>query len=201
MHRTILLLLLALFTSACKSRAPSSGANVATFAGGCFWCLEASFEQLDGVTDVVSGYTGGHVIDPTDEQVSDGDSGHAEAILIHFDGSRTSYDALLDLFWRQIDPTDAGGQFDDRGDEYRTVIYFHDAGQEQAARASKAALEQSAVFDGEIVTDIEPAAPFYPAADRHQNFCTRNPERFEASHAASGRDAYFKSVWDMEPRQ
>ena len=157
MLQTILLLLLALFASACKSSAPSSVvnvANVATFAGGCFWCLEASFEQLEGVTDVVSGYTGGHVIDPTDEQVSDGESGHAEAILIHFDGTRTSYDALLELFWRQIDPTDAGGQFDDRGDEYRTVIYFHDAGQERAARASKAALVRSAVFDGEIVTGI-----------------------------------------------
>ena len=144
---------------------PMNEANqsIATFAGGCFWCMEGPFEALDGVYSVVSGYTDGQVHNPTYQQVSSGSTGHTEAVQITYDANRVSYEELLEIFWRQIDPTDAGGQFADRGSQYRTGIYYHDANQQQLAERSKAELDASGRFDKPIVTEIKPASTFYPA--------------------------------------
>ncbi len=201
--RALILALLSILFVGCRSaevpvQTATSKEELATFAGGCFWCLEASFEAIPGVIDVLSGYTGGHQLNPTDDEVSDGGTGHAEAIQIRFDSEQLTYEQLLDHFWRQIDPTDAGGQFDDRGDEYRTAIFYHDVRQQLLAASSRQTLQRSQRFQQAIVTDIEPAGEFYLAAERHQNFCTKNPERYKASHAASGRDEFFRSVWSEE---
>ena len=139
--------------------------ETATFAGGCFWCMEAPFETIDGVESVISGYSGGVGKAPSYKEVSGGGTGFAEAIQVHYDPSRVSYEQLLQIFWRQINPTDAGGQFYDRGDQYRTEIFFHDAGQQAAAERSKAELEASGRFDEPIVTPVTPFTRFYPAEE------------------------------------
>ncbi|MFT7485286.1 MAG: methionine-S-sulfoxide reductase [Candidatus Paceibacteria bacterium] len=205
MLRSLSFALFAVLACACRAGGgelllDSHGHAMATLAGGCFWCLEASFEELPGVERVLSGYTGGQRLNPTDEEVSEGGTGHAEAIQVFFDSERLSYEELLDYFWRQIDPTDSGGQFDDRGDEYRTCIYYHSESQRTVAMESRRALGTSERFVGEIVTRIELAPAFYLAAERHQDFCTKNPDRYRASHAASGRDEFFKSVWSMDSK-
>lgn len=172
--------------------------EIATFAGGCFWCMEGPFEEVDGVSAVLSGYTGGHTEDPTYEEVCSGTTGHLEAIEVHFDPKRVSYEQLVEIFWRQVDPTDSGGQFVDRGGQYRTAIFAHDDGQRQAAERSKARLAASGRFDKPIVTEILPAAPFYPAEAYHQDFYKRSKIRYHAYRAASGRDRYLKPVWSRE---
>ncbi len=177
----------------------SDDLQVATFAGGCFWCVEVAFEGLPGVSDVVSGYTGGDEVDPTYEQVSSGRTGHLEAIQLRFDPSRITYDDLLDIFWRQIDPTDAGGQFVDRGSQYRTAIFVHNAEQRRLAEASKAALEASGRFDEPIVTAIRDAGPFYRAEDYHQDFYRTHPDRYHSYRSGSGRGQFLDRVWDDEP--
>ena len=170
--------------------------ELATFAGGCFWCMVKPFDERPGVLEVVSGYTGGHKPNPTYEEVCAGTTGHAEAVQIKFDPAVLSYDELLDLFWRQIDPTDAGGQFYDRGPSYRTAIFYHSEEQRQKAEASKLALERSGRFgDKPIVTEIVPAGPFYPAEPYHQHYYRKQPVRYMAYRQASGRDAFIRKHW------
>lgn len=175
---------------------PAEGLKVATFAGGCFWCMEPPFEKLEGVTSVTSGYTGGEEKNPTYEEVSAGETGHAEAVRVIYDPSRVSYDKLLDVFWRNIDPTQADGQFADIGSQYRTAIFVHDEEQKKKARASKEALANSGRFEEAIVTDVVPAGPFYAAEAYHQDFYKKNPTRYRSYRRASGREAFLERVWD-----
>ncbi len=176
---------------------PTHGDQIeeAIFAGGCFWCMEALFEQIPGVLDVTSGYTGGDVPNPTYEQVSTGTTGHFEAVLVRYDPARVSYRQLLVAFWQHIDPTDPGGQFYDRGSQYRTAIFYLNEDQKRLAEASKQALAKSGIFDKPIVTMILPAKPFYPAEAYHQDYYKKHPERFKAYVAASGKERFFRQVW------
>jgi peptide methionine sulfoxide reductase msrA/msrB len=167
----------------------------AVFAGGCFWCTEADFEKVDGVIDAVSGYTGGSTVDPTYEQVSSGGTGHVEAVKVIYDPSRVSYAQLLQVFWRHVDPTDAGGQFVDRGSQYRSAIFYADDAQRQAAEASKEALAAERRFDRPIVTEILPLGPFYPAETYHQDYYKKNPLRYRYYRAGSGRDQFLEKAW------
>ena len=167
----------------------------ATFAGGCFWCMEPPFEELDGVIEVISGYTGGEEKNPTYEQVATGKTGHAEAVQITYDPSRVSFEKLLEVFWRQIDPTDDGGQFADRGSQYRTAIFFHNDEQKNIAEKSKETLTKSSKFKKPIVTEIHPYIQFYPAEDYHQDFYKKSSSRYKSYKYYSGRDSYIKKVW------
>jgi peptide methionine sulfoxide reductase msrA/msrB len=167
----------------------------ATFAGGCFWCTESDFEKIDGVIEVVSGYTGGRIENPTYQQVSAGGTGHAEAIEVHYDPSKVGYKELLDVFWRVIDPTDAGGQFVDRGSQYRSGIFYHDDEQRRLAEASKAELAQSGRFDKPIITEIVPATRFYRAEEYHQDYYKKRPMRYMTYRYGSGRDQFLKRTW------
>ena len=171
----------------------------AYFAGGCFWCTEADFEKVKGVIDAISGYTGGHVANPTYEQVSEGGTGHVEAVKVIYDPTKVSYEQLLQYFWMHIDPTDAGGQFVDRGPQYRSVIFYSDEQEHRLAEASKKKLAESGRFDKPIVTEILPLGPFYPAEEYHQDYYKKNPIRYRYYRYRSGRDQYLKKVWgDME---
>lgn len=172
-----------------------SMATVATFAGGCFWCVEAGFDKVPGVIKTISGYTHGHVANPTYEQVSSGATGHLESVEVHFDPSRISYDQLLTAFWRMIDPTDAGGQFVDRGLQYSTAIFYHDEMQRQAAEASRQALAASGRFDKPVITPILPASPFYAAEEYHQDFHTKSSIRYSFYRHQSGRDQFLQKTW------
>ncbi len=170
----------------------------ATFSGGCFWCMEPPFEKLEGVIGVVSGYTGGDKQAPTYEEVSSGVTGHAEAVRIVYDPEKVSFEKLLETFWRQINPTDDGGSFVDRGTQYRSAIFYHDDAQKKAAEVSKAALGKSGRFDKPIMTEILPAGEFYPAEDYHQDYYKRNPIRYKFYRSGSGRDDYIEKVWEKE---
>jgi len=167
----------------------------ATFAGGCFWCMEPPFEVLDGVDEVIAGYTGGDTENPTYEEVSSGKTGHYEAVQITYDPEIISYEELLDVYWRQIDPTDGGGQFADQGPQYRTAIFYHDERQKELAEESKHHLEQSGKFNTPIVTQILPYKNFYAAEDYHQDFYKANPDRYETYKQYSGREAFLKENW------
>jgi len=167
----------------------------ATFAGGCFWCMEPPFEKLDGVKEVISGYTGGQKPNPTYEEVSAGGTGHAEAIQILYDPSKVRYAELLEVFWRQIDPTDSGGQFVDRGKQYRSVIYYHNDEQRGLAEKSKEELQKSGRYKKPIITEILPASEFYGAEEYHQDYYKKNPIRYKFYRFNSGRDQYLKTVW------
>jgi peptide methionine sulfoxide reductase msrA/msrB len=169
--------------------------QTATFAGGCFWCTESDFEHLDGVVDVVSGYTGGVEENPTYEQVCSGATGHLEAIQVRFDPTRVDYGALLDHFWRHVNPTDDGGQFVDRGPQYRTAIFYHDEDQRRLAESSKKTLQQSGRFGGPILTGIRPLTTFYPAEDYHQNYHRTHPDHYRTYRLYSGRDRFLEFVW------
>ena len=169
--------------------------ELATFAGGCFWCMVSPFEEMDGIVEVLSGYTGGHTENPTYKEVCAGSTGHFEAVQIKFDPQRISYDELLKLFWQQIDPTDPGGQFRDRGDFYQTAIFYYDEKQRQKAEASKKALDESGRFEQPVVTQIIPAKEFYPAEDYHQGYHKKNPFRYRLYRQGSGRDAFIKKHW------
>jgi methionine-S-sulfoxide reductase len=168
---------------------------LATFAGGCFWCLEADFAKLPGVVAVVSGYTGGEEPNPTYAQVCSGMSGHLEAVQVRYDPERATYDQLLDWFWRHIDPTDPGGQFVDRGQQYTTAIFYHDQEQRRLAEESKARLAASGRFGRPIATQVRPLAAFYPAEEYHQEFCRTNPVRYRSYRQGSGRDRFLGQVW------
>ncbi|WP_409250925.1 peptide-methionine (S)-S-oxide reductase MsrA [Bacillus sp. SCS-153A] len=168
----------------------------ATFAGGCFWCMVKPFDQMPGIESVISGYSGGHVENPTYKDVKKGDSGHYEVVQITFDPSLFSYKQLLNLYWPQIDPTDDGGQFQDRGDSYRTAIFYHNENQHKLAEESKKGIEESGRFKKPIVTKILPAATFYPAEEYHQDFYKKNPKEYKEDRAKSGRDEFIEDYWD-----
>ncbi len=172
--------------------------ETATFAGGCFWCMEAPFEKLEGVYSVVSGYTGGHVENPGYEAVSTGKTGHAEAIQVSYDPGRISYEELLEVFWRQIDPTDAGGSFVDRGSQYRSAIFYHSVEQKNLAEASRRRLEASGRFKQPIVTEIEALDTFYPAEDYHQDYYRKHAIRYKLYRHGSGRDQFLEKAWENE---
>ena len=168
---------------------------VATFAGGCFWCMEPPFEKLAGVEAVISGYTGGTTENPTYAEVTAGGTGHIEAVEIYYNPQIITYETLLQVFWRQIDPTDDGGQFVDRGESYTTAIFVHNDEQRELAEASRAEMEASGRFDGPIVTPIRNADVFYNAEEYHQDYYLKNPVRYNFYRSLSGRDAYLDRVW------
>lgn len=170
----------------------------ATFAGGCFWCMTPPFEKLDGVEKVISGYTGGHKVNPTYEDVVSETTGHLESVEVIYDPSKISYEKLLDVFWHQINPTDDGGQFVDRGESYRSAIFYHNEEQKRLAEESKAKLERSGRFDKPIVTAILPAGPFYPAEDYHQDYWKKNPIRYKFYRYNSGRDQFLEKTWGKD---
>jgi len=167
----------------------------ATFAGGCFWCVESDFDKVPGVLSTTSGYIGGSTPNPTYEQVSRKTTGHAEAVEIVFDPSKVSYETLLAKYWRSIDPTTADRQFCDVGSPYRTAIFTHDAAQLEAARRSLADLQKTKPFTEPIVTRIEPAGPFYRAEDYHQDYSLKNPVRYRYYRSSCGRDARLEALW------
>lgn len=177
------------------SMADRSKLATATFAGGCFWCMEPPFDALDGVVATVSGYIGGHKANPTYEEVSSGMTGHVEALQVLYDPAKVDYTQLLEIFWRSIDPTDSGGQFVDRGNQYRSAIFYHDAEQQKLAEASKAQLAASGRFHRPIVTPILPAGPFYAAEEYHQDYYRKNPIRYKYYRYNSGRDQFLEKTW------
>jgi peptide-methionine (S)-S-oxide reductase len=178
-----------------KDKMEQKNLELATFAGGCFWCMVKPFDEQPGIYSVISGYTGGHVENPTYEQVKTGTTGNYEVVQITFDPAVFPYQKLLDLYWPQIDPTDAGGQFFDRGSQYRTAIFYHTDEQKKLAEQSKRRLTESGRFQKPIVTEILPAAPFYPAEEYHQHFYKKNPERYALERKESGREDFIKENW------
>jgi peptide-methionine (S)-S-oxide reductase len=172
---------------------------VATFAGGCFWCMEAPFDDLPGVIATVSGYTGGQQTNPTYDRVSGGGTGHAEAVQVRYDPAKISYEELLKVFWRNVDPLTPNRQFCDGGSQYRSAIFYHDAGQRRLAEQSKAALEQSGRFRQPIVTQLTAAMQFYPAEDYHQDYYRKNPLRYKFYRKSCGRDQRLEELWGDRP--
>ncbi len=191
-----MILLPFLLTQAYAAGAPRL--EKATFAGGCFWCITPPFEKLDGVKEVISGYTGGHTINPTYNDVTSETTGHLESVEIIYDPSKVSYEKLLDVFWMQINPTDAGGQFVDRGPSYKSAIFYHNDEQKRLAEESKKRLGASGKFDKPIVTEILPAGPFYRAEDYHQDYWKKNPIRYKFYRYNSGRDQYLEKIWGKD---
>ena len=175
--------------------AASAEEAVATFAGGCFWCMEPPFDAIAGVQSTVSGYMGGHVENPTYRQVSAGGTGHAEVVQVTFDDDEVTYSELLDVYWRNVDPLDGDGQFCDRGDSYRPAIFHHTPAQERAARESKQALERSERFSRPLAVEIVPAGAFYAAEDYHQDYYEKNPLQYKFYRWRCGRDARLEEVW------
>jgi peptide-methionine (S)-S-oxide reductase len=171
------------------------GHAVATFAGGCFWCMEPPYDKLPGVDATIAGYTGGRVANATYAQVSSGSTGHAEAVQVVYDPKKVTYEKLLDVYWNNVDPTVKDRQFCDGGSQYRTAIFYANEEQRKAAEASKAALEKSKPFKEPIVTEIVMAGPFYPAEDYHQDFYMKNPVRYNLYRTGCGRDARLKQLW------
>ena len=187
-------LALCLGIAAAANGAPANRAT-AVFAGGCFWCEETAFEGVPGVVAAISGYTGGQVPNPTYEQVSSGVTGHAESVQVIYDPSKITYERLLDIFWHNVDPFQANGQFCDHGNQYRSAIFYKDEAQRKAAEASKARLEEEPRFKGKIVTQIVPASTFYQAEEYHQDFYKKNPVRYHSYRTGCGRDARLKEIW------
>lgn len=172
--------------------------QTAVFAGGCFWCTESDFEKVPGVVEAISGYTGGHVANPSYKQVSGGGTGHVESVQVVYDPGQVSYGQLLDVFWRHVNPTDPGGQFVDRGSQYRSVIFYADETQRRLAEASKAELAASGQFEKPIVTEILPLGAFYKAEEYHQNYYQRNPFRYKWYRSGSGRDQFLEKTWQTD---
>jgi peptide-methionine (S)-S-oxide reductase len=168
---------------------------VATFAGGCFWCMEPPYDKLAGVISTTSGYMGGKTRNPTYEQVVSGRTGHAEVVQVEYDPEKVNYATLLEVFWRNIDPTQRDGQFCDHGSQYRTAIFYHDEEQRKLALASKAQLEKTKPFKGDIVTEITAAPEFYRAEEYHQDFYKKNPTRYKFYRSGCGRDARLQALW------
>jgi len=179
--------------------AATGGLQVATFAGGCFWCMEPPFDQLSGVVATTSGYVGGDRENPTYDQVSNEETGHAEAVQILFDPAVVPYAKLLEVFWHNIDPTALDFQFCDIGPQYRSEIFYHDEAQRQAALASREALHHDKPFAGAVVTRISRAGTFYPAENYHQDYYKKNPVRYKFYHYNCGRDARLKELWGDAP--
>ncbi len=182
-----------------KTSPASEKSEVALLAGGCFWCIEGAFDDVPGVIEAVSGYTGGQKPNPTYEAVSSGETGHFESVSVRFDPSKITYAQILDIFWRQIDPTDPGGQFADRGSQYRTAIFVDGPEQRRIAEASKAALEATHWFDKPIATLILPAGPFYRAEEYHQAYCSKHRAEYLAYKWGSGRGSFIERTWESKP--
>ena len=201
-------LLLAVFTACAlaavqaqeKPAAPApTEVQRAYFAGGCFWCMQYAFDKVPGVSKTVVGYTGGTVAAPEYDEVSTGSTGHAEAIEVQYDPAKVTYPQLLDVFWKNIDPTQINRQFADKGTQYRTAVFYRDDAEKQAAEASKAALEKSGKYNGKpIVTEFTKAGAFYPAEEHHQEYYRKNPEHFQRYEVGSGRAGYIKKTWGAE---
>ncbi|BCL62685.1 hypothetical protein DGMP_33780 [Desulfomarina profundi] len=172
--------------------------RVAVFGGGCFWCMEPPFEQLDGVVDVTAGYCGGEEVDPTYEQVSSGMTGHVESVRVVYDPEKISFKELLDTFWRQVDPTDDGGQFADRGPQYRTAIFYSTEEERQVALQSKKEIDEANIFNGPIVTAIVPMKEFYSAEEYHQDYYRKNILHYSLYKAGSGRSGFLKNTWKKQ---
>lgn len=170
----------------------------AVFAGGCFWCMVQPFDSLPGIKSVISGFTGGHVKNPSYNEVVRGNTGHTEAVEITYDSDKITYGDLVEIYWRQTDPTDAGGQFADRGDSYRPVIYYSTDEEKEIAEASKHHLHENGPFNTPIVTSIEPIQPFYEAEEYHQDFYKKESAHYNRYHVGSGRAGFIKDHWDEE---
>lgn len=186
-----------LITHSARSESTQPAAEelaTATFAGGCFWCMEPPFDRLEGVHATTSGYTAGDLVNPTYEQVSAGRTGHTEAVQVSYDPAKISYAELLDVFWKNIDPEAVDRQFCDRGTQYRSGIYFHDEAQQEAAEASKSTLEAGGQL-ARIATEIEPFDAFYPAEQYHQDYYEKNPIRYKLYRTGCGRDRRLKALW------
>jgi len=194
LRRMLLVAALAIFGNA-TAQAPAASLAKATFAGGCFWCVEADFDKVDGVISTTSGYIGGRVANPTYGQVSAGATGHTEAVEIVFDPRKVSYERLLEVFWVSIDPTVLNRQFCDVGSQYRSGIFVHDETQRRAAEASKARLANNKPFREPIVTPIETASTFFPAEEYHQDYYRKNPVRYRYYRSGCGRDERLKELW------
>jgi len=180
--------------------APPKGLEQAVFAGGCFWCVEKDFEKTPGVIEVISGYTGGTLLNPTYEDVITETTGHYESVVVRYDPKQVSYRELTDRFWKLVDPTDAGGQFCDRGPSYRTGIFVANDAQRREAEASKASLAKSGKLKKPVVTEILPLGTFYIAEDYHQDFAEKNPLRYTFYRTGCGRDARLKELWGQAPK-
>ena len=167
----------------------------ATFAGGCFWCMEPPYDKLDGVISTTSGYIGGQKVNPTYQEVSAGSTGHTEAVEVVYDPKKVTYEKLLNVFWHNIDPTQKNAQFCDHGSQYRTGIFYHSEEQKKLAQASKAALEKNKPFKGDIVTEVTAAPEFYRAEEYHQDFYKKNPTRYKVYRSGCGRDARLQALW------
>jgi len=195
----IFILFLAGLSLSAAQALPKPGAHpagaTAIFAGGCFWCMEEAFDKVPGVISTTSGYIGGHVKNPTYEQVSTSQTGHAEAVQVEYDPAKTSYEKLVEIFWRNIDPTDRNAQFCDHGSQYRSAIFYRDDEQKRIADASRAALQKKRPFKGEIVTEITKASEFYPAEGYHQNYHVKNPVRYKFYKTGCGRAARLEQLW------
>lgn len=185
-------------SSPSMSEVPDGNPATATFAGGCFWCMEGPFDELDGVLSTTSGYTGGYTANPTYAQVSAGVTGHAEAVEVAYDPQRISYQELLTVYWRNIDPTTPNGQFCDHGDQYRPAIFYHNEAQRRLAEASKEEIERTKTFSAPIVTEITQATEFYPAEEHHQDYYRKNPIRYKLYRLTCGRDARLTELWGSD---
>lgn len=200
MRRITILILLSGWMTLAAAAEPAGEPQLAkaVFAGGCFWCMEPPFDALPGVTATVSGYTGGTRANPTYKEVSAGNTGHVEAIEVTYDPAKVSYEQLLEVYWRNVDPLDAGGQFCDRGEPYRTAIFYHGAEQKRLAETSKVRIEQR--LKRAVVTPLREAMTFYPAEDYHQNYYQRNPLRYKYYRYRCGRDARLEQLWGKETK-
>jgi len=192
---TFLATALAATTLSAQQPGVPPGMAVATFAGGCFWCMEPPFDKLPGVTATISGYTGGSKVNPTYQEVSSGSTGHAESVQVIYDPKKITYEKLLETYWVNVDPTVKDRQFCDSGTQYRTTIFYNDEAQRKAAEASKAALEKSKPFKEAVVTPIVMAGAFYPAEEYHQDYYKKNPVRYQIYRSGCGRDARLKQLW------
>ena len=205
MRLTFLILSLLFFNSGISLAQEASMNNEqlekATFAGGCFWCMQPFFDRLKGVKKTVVGYTGGHTQNPTYEEVSSGQTGHAESIEVTYDPKEVTYNQIINVYWHNIDPTQFNGQFVDEGTQYRTVIFYHNEEQKRIAEQSKKELGVSGKFDKPIVTAIEPAGTFYPAEDYHQEYYQKSPFRYNMYHAGTGREGYKEKVWKNQDEE
>ncbi|MFH2046554.1 MAG: peptide-methionine (S)-S-oxide reductase MsrA [Pseudomonadota bacterium] len=187
-----------IFFATGASIAAENNFEKATFAGGCFWCMEHPFDQLDGVVSVIPGYTGGHKNNPTYKEVSAGGTGHTESVQIIYDPTKISYEKLLNVFWHNIDPTVKDKQFCDTGNQYRSAIFYHNEKQQKLALQSKGMLEKNKPFQGSIETEIVQVSEFYPAEDYHQHYYKKNPIRYKYYRYSCGRDKRLKELWGDE---
>lgn len=175
--------------------------KTAAFAGGCFWCTQSDFEKHMGVIETLAGYTGGHKSDPTYNDVCSGRTGHLEAVQLRYDSRQISYTELIDIFWHHVDPTDASGQFADRGAQYRTAIFYYDERQKLIAEKARLELERSGRFERPIATEIRQAQQFYQAEPHHQTYYKKNPLHYKFYRSNSGRDRFIQKVWDRQPEK